>query len=43
MNPDDAESLASFETKIDEVTKILKMMNSTEKGEQLAGMNKADE
>lgn len=43
MNAADDESLASFETKIDEVTKILKMMNSTEKGDQLAGIHKADE
>lgn len=42
MNAEDTESLASFETKIDEVTKILKMMNSTEKGEQLSGIKKAD-
>lgn len=42
MKESDEEAFQTFETKIDEVTKILRMMNSTDKTEQQTGLHQAD-
>lgn len=43
MREDDEEAFQTFETKIDEVTKILQMMNSADTSEQQTGVYKADQ
>lgn len=43
MQEADEEAFQTFETKIDEVTKILQMMNSTDTTEQRTGVYKADQ
>lgn len=42
MKECDEEAFETFETKIGEVTKILKMMNSADKTEQQTGIHEAD-
>lgn len=43
MKECDEEAFQTFETKIDEVTKILQMMNSADQAVQLTGIHKADQ